>query len=545
LAQANVDLFGAQELLEEKNLKLREAEERMVTIMEASPVPLVVTRKSDGQIVYANRHLAKLTGVEAGDLIGSASPDFYENPAERGRVLEILERDGVVRSHEVLMKQTDGVPVWMLLSTVATELAGEPVLVSGLYDIDERKKAEEALQESEELFRGIVENANDIVFTLTPDQKISYVSRNIEELLGYSPSEVIGKGHTPITHPDDSLQLVEFYESIMVTGRKGAHFECRVMHRDGSVRWVTFNASVVKDREDKPLFIVGIAHDFTEHKKFIEELERKNVELENTHSQLVQSEKMAALGMLVAGIAHEINTPIGAVNSMHDTLLRSLDKLREGVHGELKDDPESTKRFDALFGVIEDANKVMRSGIDRVTTIVRRLRSFARLDEAELKTVDVNEGIEDTLTLVQHEIKHDITVVKKYGDIPPIPCFPGRLNQVFLNLLVNARQAIKDKGTISLETRMDGHDLVVVFSDTGIGIPEDNLRRIFDPGFTTKGVGVGTGLGLSICYQIIQDHFGKISAESEMGKGTTFTIRLPDNLDEIYDESGKLKDRRS
>jgi two-component system NtrC family sensor kinase len=540
LARANVDQLAAQEMLEEKNLELKRAEERMVTIMEASPVPLVVTRVSDGRIVYANRHLGQLIGMDPEELMGRVSPDFYFDPRHREAVLAIMKRDGSVHSYEVLMKQPDGSPLWMFLSSVSTELAGEPVLVSGLYDIDERKRAEAALQESEELFRGIVENVNDIIFTMTRDKQLSYVSPNIGELLGYSPSEVLGRDQTPFVHCDDLSDLFEFYETILNTGRQGADFECRILHKDGGVRWYSINASAVSDPDGGTSYIVGIAHDVTGQKAFVDELERKNVELRNTQSQLVQSEKMAALGMLVAGIAHEINTPIGAVSSMHDTLLRSVEKLKEGVDSECA----AVGRFDKLFGVIEDANNVIKSGIDRVTTIVRRLRSFARLDEAELKTVDVNEGIEDTLTLIHHEIKHNITVVKKYGEIPPIACFPGRLNQVFLNLLVNSRQAMKGKGTITIETRMDGRNLIVAFGDTGHGIRSEDIAKIFDPGFTTKGVGVGTGLGLSICYQIVQDHFGSISVESEVGKGTTFTIRIPDNLDEVYDEDGQLKKNR-
>jgi signal transduction histidine kinase len=164
---------------------------------------------------------------------------------------------------------------------------------------------------------------------------------------------------------------------------------------------------------------------------------------------------------------------------------------------------------------------------------VRRLRSFARLDEAELKKVDVHEGLEDTLTLVHHEIKHNIRVVRDYGNLPPMSVYPSRLNQVFLNLINNARQAIRDKGTITIKTWIDDKTAAISIKDDGIGIPEENLPRIFDPGFTTKGVGIGTGLGLSICYQIIKDHRGRIDVESEVGKGATFTVRIPTNLDEI------------
>jgi signal transduction histidine kinase len=140
-----------------------------------------------------------------------------------------------------------------------------------------------------------------------------------------------------------------------------------------------------------------------------------------------------------------------------------------------------------------------------VINIVRRLKSFARLDEAELKTVDIHEGLEDTLTLIHHEIKHNITVRKNYGNIPPISCFPGQLNQIFLNLLINSKQAIKGKGTIDITTFAKNSKVYIVFKDDGIGIPRENLKKVFDPGFTTKGRGVGAGLGLSICYQIIQD----------------------------------------
>jgi two-component system NtrC family sensor kinase len=242
---------------------------------------------------------------------------------------------------------------------------------------------------------------------------------------------------------------------------------------------------------------------------------------------------MASLGGLVAGIAHEINTPVGAMTSMHDTLVRACVKLKEHLKARDRDAFEADEKLQSIFKVIDDANQVIRSGASRVGEIVRRLRSFARLDEAELKKVDIHEGLEDTLTLVHHEIKHNIEVVRDYGDVPPISVYPSRLNQVILNLLNNARQAIPGKGTITLKTRLEDGWVAIAVTDDGVGIPAENLKRIFDPGFTTKGVGVGTGLGLSICYQIIQDHRGRIDVESKVGAGTTFTIRIPANLDEI------------
>ncbi len=267
-------------------------------------------------------------------------------------------------------------------------------------------------------------------------------------------------------------------------------------------------------------------------------LEDVNHNLRDTQSQLVQSEKMASLGMLVAGVAHEINTPVGAIGSMHNTLVRAVEKLRTTL-ARIHDDSEKAD-LDKFLGVIDEANCVIKSGTERVTNIVGRLRSFARLDEAELVQADINEGLEDTLTLIHHELKYDIEVDRQYGQIPSIACFAGQLNQVFLNLLVNARQAIKGRGRIVVRTSYEDHHVVIEIKDSGDGVPAEHLERIFDPGFTTKGVGVGTGLGLSICYQIIQAHHGRIGVSSEPGQGTVFTIRIPDNLDVVI---GDPKDR--
>ena len=269
---------------------------------------------------------------------------------------------------------------------------------------------------------------------------------------------------------------------------------------------------------------------------------RLQIELENVGAQLVQFEKMASLGMLVAGIAHEINTPVGAINSMHDTLTRAVEKLKETLRA--ADLAEADKsRIEPILDVIDDANRIIDSGTERVTTIVQRLRSFARLDETELKEVDIHEGIEDTLALIQHEIKNRITVVRRFGDIPPVACYPGRINQVFLNLLNNARQAIDGEGTITISTEVVAGRLEVRFEDTGQGIAPENLPRIFDPGFTTKAAGVGTGLGLSICHQIVEDHRGEIRAASKVGQGTTITVVLPLDLEaQLESDAGKGAD---
>lgn len=280
-------------------------------------------------------------------------------------------------------------------------------------------------------------------------------------------------------------------------------------------------------------------------KTVLDDLAAANRELRDTQTQLVQSEKMASLGMLVAGIAHEINTPVGAISSMHDTLVRAVEKLRISLAEQFPEGLEGKNRLHFLLGTIEDSNKVIKSGTERVTEIVRRLRSFAHLDEAELKTVDLHEGLEDTLMLMHHEIKHNIEVIRYYGDVPEIAVYPGRLNQVFLNIFNNARQAIKGKGTITITTGVKDNQAFITIADSGVGIPAEKVKKIFDPGFTTKGVGIGTGLGLSICYQIMQDHHGRIDVESEIGKGTMFTLWLSMDLDTEIGSNRKDRDNKS
>ena len=229
---------------------------------------------------------------------------------------------------------------------------------------------------------------------------------------------------------------------------------------------------------------------------------------------------------VVPGVAHEINTPVGAINSMQDTEMRTVKKVRLEIESELEADHPARPGLLKYLETIEEAGRVIVSGTERVSNIVRRLRSFARLDESELKTVDIHEGLEDTLALIHNELKHTVTVHRDFGKLPRIACYPGQLNQVFLNLLINAKQAIESIGEIRITTSQKDDHVLLVFEDNGGGIPADKLRHVFDPGFTTKGV----GLGLAICYQIIRQHQGDIRAESEMGKGTKFTITRPTNL---------------
>ena len=265
-----------------------------------------------------------------------------------------------------------------------------------------------------------------------------------------------------------------------------------------------------------------------------EELEQAMSDLKEAQNQLVIREKMASLGDLVAGVAHEVNTPIGAVNSSADVADRCIGKLTELVDN--SSDTKSLKEERGYLQAIEllrDNTSLIKNAGDRISRIVRSLRSFARLDEAEFQAVNIHEGIDSTLDLVHHQLKDRIEIEKKYGEtVPEVECYPNQLNQVFMNLLVNASQAIDGSGTITITTESDAREASVSISDTGRGISQENLAHVFDPGFTTKGVGVGTGLGLSISYKIIEDHQGRIEAASELGVGSTFRVILPIKQDE-------------
>jgi signal transduction histidine kinase len=259
-----------------------------------------------------------------------------------------------------------------------------------------------------------------------------------------------------------------------------------------------------------------------------EELKATLEQLTKTQSQLIQAEKMAAIGNLAAGIAHEVNSPMGAVHSAADVQARCITKLNEMLEkSKTIDDIKGNPEFEKLFAMLSENSQLTITASERISKIIKSLRNFARLDEAEFQKADIHDGIDSTLTLVHHELKNKVEVVKEYGQIPEINCYPNQLNQVFMNLFVNAAHAIEENGVLKIRTYKDNQKVYVEISDTGRGIPPENLEKIFDPGFTTKRRGEGTGLGLSISRKIIEKHDGEIFVKSEVGKGTTFTVVLP------------------
>ncbi|UCH80484.1 MAG: GHKL domain-containing protein [Nitrospiraceae bacterium] len=276
--------------------------------------------------------------------------------------------------------------------------------------------------------------------------------------------------------------------------------------------------------------------------------EQKNIEseiayrdLKETQSQMLQREKMASIGKLAAGVAHEINNPMGFISSNMNSLGTYTKKITEFIHiqeqalmsvnfPELTKEVEEQKKKLKVDFILDDIGQLLEEsieGADRVTKIVQNLKSFSRVDESEHNLANINDCMESTLNIVWNELKYKATVTKDYGDIPMTMCYPLQLNQVFVNLLVNASHAIETQGEIRIKT-WNGNGLVnISVSDTGRGIEKDKIKKIFEPFFTTKPEGEGTGLGLSITYDIIKKHRGDISVDSEVGKGTTFHIKIP------------------
>lgn len=240
------------------------------------------------------------------------------------------------------------------------------------------------------------------------------------------------------------------------------------------------------------------------------ELKNTLKELKETQVQLINSEKMASLGQLVAGVAHEINTPVASIKS------------NNGIASKLLPQMENTE----IKEMLKEINEIDKEAIQRISNIVTSLKKFVRLDEAELQEADINKELDLTLELIRHETKTRIKIIRNYGEIPSIRCFPNMLNQVFTNILVNACQAINGNGTVTISTEFVNNKLFVKVKDSGKGIPENELNKIFTAGFTTKGVGVGTGLGLAICSKIIEKHGGEIIVNSELGHGSEFIITI-------------------
>jgi len=242
---------------------------------------------------------------------------------------------------------------------------------------------------------------------------------------------------------------------------------------------------------------------------------------------MVQTEKMASLGQLVAGVAHEINNPIGAISSSQQSMSSSIEKLTK-VMGKFTLDDKQNSNVNRSLEVLKKTSGIISNGSERIAEIVVRLKQFAKLDEAEQQKVNINDGIKETLALLEHDLQNRFIVKSEFADLPKINCNPRQLNQVWLNLIINAvEMQPAGGGEINIITSLSDNMISVEIDDDGPGISKTDSKRIFDPGFTTKSRGTGTGLGLAICYRIIEAHNGRIEVQSDGVKGTRFRVLLP------------------
>jgi PAS domain S-box-containing protein len=477
-------------------------------------------------------------------------PDDYAEMIHRTGALDRNTPDRF--ETEMRHRHRDGSWRWIrtYVVVVSRDSDGRPVRLLGVnVDITERRKADLALQESEARFRTIFDGIHEGIFIHDIDTgAILATNQRACEMYGMSEPEILaasmadlGSGASPYTQDDAAFWMMR------AAAGEPQSFEWHARDRSGRLFWteVTMRNAILAGQERLVAVVRDISRRKSQERELQQNLERQvqlNKKLEEAQNQLLQSEKMASIGQLAAGVAHELNNPIGFVHSNLGTLDGYLTDLFAIIDAfEVVDAPaagespqvEAVRRLKAekdyafIKSDIAELMTESRDGLARVRKIVQDLKDFSHVGEVDWQWVDLHQGLDSTLNIVWNELKYKCKVNKEYGELPEVHCLSSQLNQVFMNLLVNAGQAIVDQGVITVRTGADQESVWVEVADTGAGIPKDNLTRIFDPFFTTKPVGKGTGLGLSLSYSIVLKHHGRIEVSSEVGKGTTFRVVLP------------------
>ena len=371
------------------------------------------------------------------------------------------------------------------------------------------------------------------------DGTMSAVNSALADILGWEIADLTGRSAVSFMHPDERERMGRVLSGMFRGREEEAHGEVRLLHRDGSPVFTKYGAAILRDDDGVAQHVITVVEDITE---------RNKLEIELRHAQ-----KLESVWRLAAGIAHEINTPIQYIGdnvaflegAMND-LLRLVDLTRllcQKARFERLSDEDLRNLFEAeeqadlpyLHQTVGRSFASTLEGVRRVATIVQSMKSFARKDRGEKAPADINAALTSTLAVASNEFKYVADVYTEFAELPLVPCFLGDLNQVFLNLLVNAAQAIAGevartggKGEIRVTTALEDESVVITFADTGCGIPPEIQDKIFDPFFTTKEVGTGTGQGLALARSVVVDkHGGTIAFSSEVGVGTTFTVRLP------------------
>lgn len=521
----------------------------LAAVIETVP-GLIVATDAEGRITLFNRACEALTGYTQEEVLGERLIELLV-PADWVPTVEARFADPTAEAvrlpHLNPWRTRSGEQ--RLIEWRCTLLAGPNPGVLGVgVDITDREAAHASMARLNARLQALYDASPDIIFVHAPDGHLLDANRNAEARFGYSREEMLARPFSDLCgqHPRYGIERAREYIAAALSGET---IEFEWVARDARGR--EFPVEVRLRRlagPDDQAAVLAVVRDVTERKRAHERLQRSYDELSEAHrrlramqAQLLQAEKMASVGLLAAGVAHEINNPVGYVSANLGTLqgyLADLFRLIEAcelLENAAAGSPEQG-RVQALKEAIgleflrRDVPELLREseeGIARVKGIVQDLRNFSRIGEEVWERADLHRGLDSTLNIISNELRYKAEVVKRYGRLPEVECIPARLDQVFMNLLMNAVQSLREPGTITLTTSARGGWVQVSIADTGEGIAAQDLPRIFDPFFTTKPMGEGTGLGLSLSYGIVQQHGGEITVQSRPGEGTCFTVRLP------------------
>src|SRR3989441_2436968 len=477
---------------------LRKNEARFTELFESLQEGIYIITP-DGSILDANPARVRMLGYDSkDDLLKREVAEIFVDQSERKLVKEQVEHQSMLQGREISLIRKDGTSIVCLNTAAAVrDNAGHIVRYQGaVMDITERREMERRLHQQQEFARRLVDSFPDLILVLDTSGNYTFVSPRSKEILGFEPQEIAAMDFGHCAHPEDMPAVKALYNDIVAGRQTFASLEARIRHKLGAWRRIRFNFSPLWDAQGENEGVVLSGRDVTDLKRLEE--------------QLIQAEKLAAMGQMLAGVAHELNNPLTAILGVTELL-----REREGT-----DDP--TKRQ------LELTHRQAR----RAARIVQNLLEFSRPASPHKKSLDVNSLVERTLQLHEHSLRRN-NIEVEFRPEPGLPSVIGDANQliqVFLNLVTNAEQAIRevrDSGRIQVRLTSNANRVRVTVQDDGVGIRPEALPRIFDPFYTTKRPGGGTGLGLSICMSIIREHGGNIEAETLPAGGTAFTVTLP------------------
>ena len=504
------DIHQRKEAQEEK----RVSEENFKAIIRQIPDGIFIENKE--RILFVSQSVVRMLGYEREEeLTGHpplsfVHPDYH--PVLQKRIARIYGKEAVNPLLESEWLKKDGSRLAVEASSISVIYEGQPAVMAVLRDTAPRKEAEEALRKSEENFKSIIQQMPDGVL-IVDRERVLFINQTLAGLLGYSSAaELVGRPKFDLVHPDDHAVVGGRIERIIGQGGANPLLRLKMLRQGGEP--VEFESSSISIQYEGKPAVMAVLRDITLQKQM--------------ESNALLNEKLATVGTLAAGIAHEINNPLTYVLANLVFLRENFDELNHWM----AENGHRDERYLKLFKEMREEMEETAHGGGRIRDIVRGLKSFVRSDEDEVAAVDLNQTIDEAINMTFHEFKDKARVEKDFAPrLPVLTVNPGKLLQVFINLLINAAQAIEgnhpENNKIHIRTGQEKGILFAEFTDTGKGIPEKILPLIFDPFFTTKPVGVGTGLGLSICKKIVAHYQGTLEVQSWIGRGTTFTVRLP------------------